>query len=464
MNARTVLRLIRPRPAALLAVAAISLGLTMGTVLSGCKRALITPTEEVPPDRIRVIADVPPDRSPSNGQTRVLGNGWYANVEVDSDDRIHLAWTDADVGDVMYTTIEPGPPKPVVAEIVADEGAAGSYVRLALAPGGAPVISYYHQDLRMLRLAHRPADLPKMSASGAELAVAGLDGASAAWKEPTALVPGEKPPPPPEHGMGPGWHGEDVAFGDNAGIAGALTVDRKGRPHAIYYTKDERLRYAHRPDGLPAFGAGGHGAFDKADIDDRAGGSYTMSTDLLALSDGTIVASYCHWNFFDAQLKLAVRKAGSSTFQVVAASPMRKLVDGWHSTLLPRSDGKVDAFSVATGEGQLLLGQFDPTAPAELGSRQVIMERPGATVVQKAADGTLWVLSRGLGLPSLDEQPGVWLIELPQGDRALSRRFMLEKGVGQDPWIDLALKKDGTPVAVWTSRETLSMRMYTHKR
>jgi hypothetical protein len=419
---------------------------------------MVPPTTVVPAAKLQIIADVPPDREPTAGQTRVLGNGWYANVEVDADDRIHLAWTDADIGDVFYAVTEPGSTRKIAIERVEVEGAVGSYLRLALAPGDVPVLSYYHQDSRTLRLAHRPADLPRMAEAGAS-----LEGSGAVKAEPSVLVPGEKPPPPPSHGMAPGWHGEEIAFGDNAGIAGSLTIDRSGRPHVIYYTKNERLRYAHRPDGLPAFGDGVHGVFDKSDVDTKAGGSYTMSTDLIALPDGTIVASYCHWNYVDSQLKLAVRRPGSRDFDLVEASPMEKLIDGWHSALLPRKDGRIDVYSVATGEGQMLRGSYDPTSPAPLGEREVIVDRPGASVVRRAPDGTLWILTRGIGLPSLGEESGVWLVELPGGDPSRATRLLLEKGIGRDPWIDLALRKDGSPVAVWTSRETLSMRMYVHK-
>lgn len=432
--------------------------ITVGTLAGACKRDLVMPTTPAKKERIRVVADVPPDREPAKGQTRVLGTGWYANVEIDAEDRLHLAWTDADVGDVLYTTIEPGETQPRAPEPVETEGAVGSYLRLALAPGDVPVLSYYDQDERTLRLAHRPADLPAMEEAGAN-----LKGGGAVRTEPTVLVPGEKPPPPPDHGMGEGWHGEDVAFGDNAGIAGSLAVDGKGRPHMIYYAKNERLRYATRGAGLPAFGEGAHGAFDKLDVDDRAGGSYTMSTDLAALDDGTVVASYCHWNYVDAQLKLAVKKAGEPAFELVEASPMRRMVDGWHSSIVrDAKDGTLSVYSVATGEGQMLVGTFDPDKPAPLGERQVVMDRPGAAVVRRARDGTVWILTRGLGLPSLGEEPGVWLVEVPKGDPKEARRWMLEKGVGRDPWIDLELKKDDTPVAVWSSRETLSMRLYEH--
>jgi hypothetical protein len=438
------------------AAATLLLALPLGTVGVGCKRSFVLASEEVPAADVRAVAVVPEGREPSKGQTQVLGTGWYANLEIDADDQLHLAWTDADLGDVLYARMERGSlalPEP---EVVEHEGAVGSYLRLALAPGGVPVLSYYHQDKRTLRLAHRPRDLEAMKAAGARL------GAGEVKTRPTSvLVPGEKPPPAPDEGMGEGWHGEEVAFGDNAGLTGSLVVDKEGAPHLIYYTTNERLRYATRPAGVAAFGADVYGAFDKLDLDEHAGGSYTMSTDLRALDDGTIVASYAHWNYVDSQLKVGLRRKGAASFEVVEASPMHRLVDGWHSTVLPAGAGEVDVFSVATGEQRLLVGRMSLERPGALTSRQVLLERPGATVVRRAEDGTLWILSRGLGMLSLDEEPGVWLVRLEGGDPGMARRWLLEKGVGRDPWIDLELLSDGSPVAVWTSRETLSMKLYT---
>ncbi|MFZ9887034.1 MAG: hypothetical protein ACO3JL_05975 [Myxococcota bacterium] len=435
----------------------VAIGLCHALTLVGCKRSLTLGTSTVPAAQVGTVVATPPEREPAPGQTRVLGTGWYANVEVDAQDRLHFAWTDADLGDVLYAVSEPQAVVPGAPSVVESDGAVGSYLRLSVAPGGVPVLAYYDQDDKTLRLAHRPADLERMATAGARL------GAKVTRTPPKVRIPGEKPPPPPQTGMGPGWHGEEVAFGDNAGLAGDLTVDNEGVPHLIYYTKNEKLRYATRPSGVAAFGVEVNGVFDKQDIDERAGGSYTMSTDVI-VTDGTVVASYCNWNYIDSQLKIAIRPKGESLFQVVEATPLEKLVDGWHSTLLPVGDGKVEVFSVANGEARLLRGTLDLQAPTPLLSRSALVERPSATVVRRAADGTLWVLTRLLGLPSFDEQPGVSLVEIPKGDMQRAHRFLLEPGLDRDPWIDLELLSDGTPVAVWSSRESLSMKMYVHRR
>lgn len=426
-----------------------------GSLGLGCQRETVLPLVEVPEQALRTLVAPPADRAPSPGQTKVLGTGWYANVEVDETGRVHLAWTDADLGDVLYTYIPEGQAEPLPAAPVEVDGAVGSYLQLALAPGNAPILSYYHQDRRTLRLAHRPTDLAAMNAAGAA-----IGDPTPATQPYVPLVPGEKPKAAPSDGMGNGWHGEDVAFGDNVGMAGRLSIDRRGRPHLTYYTKNERFRLARRPAGNDAFGAAVLGRFEKLDVDERAGGSYTMSTDLHIVDDGTVVVSYCHWNYVDAQLRLGVLAPSADAFSVTEATPMVRLVDGWHSALLPTPAGKLQVFSVATGEMKLFSGDFDPRAPMPLTSRQVLLERPGPTVVRRAQDGTLWVLTRGQGFRALGEEPGVWLLQLPDGDPARATRFMLERGVSRDPWLDLALRPDGRPVAVWTSRETLSAKIY----
>ena len=436
----------------------ISKGTTAALLLlaCGCQRPAVIPAEDVPPKRVVVVAKTPKGRTPSEGQTKVLGNGWYANVEVDSRDRIHVAYTDADLGDVLYAVSLPGqtalgPPEPVEVE-----GAVGSYLNLAIAPGDAPVLSYYHQGRRQLRLAYRPNDIPAMRAAGVSF------GDPLRPLKSMPLVPGERPPPAPGSGMGPGWNGEDVAFGDNVGMASSLLVDGSGRPHLFYYAKGERARYAARPKGLPAFGPSVAGRWEKIDVDTKAGGSYTMGTDLIALSDGTVLASYCNWNFVDAQLKIAMRRPGQRHFTVIEAENFQRRVDGWHSALLPRSDGLIDVYSVATGDQRLLRGVFNPKAPGPLTDRQEIMGRPGATAIVRSKDGTLWIATRGQGFESLGESPGVWLVEIPAGDVSRPKKYVLEKGLGANPWIDIALRKNGRPVVVWTSQRDQVMRMYVH--
>lgn len=384
--------------------------------LAACEEEPVVPVLDVPASSIVVVAqageDAPPDEKPSTS----LGTGWYANVEVDDLDRIHLAWTNADRGDVKYAVTAPGAATPQGSEIVDGEGAVGAYLRLALAPDGTPALSYYHQDKNELRLAHRGPE---------------------------------------------GWKIEDVAYGDQAGLAGALVVDRRGRPHLLYYVKGDRLRYARRPEGLPGFGGAGVGLFEKLDVDASAGGAARITTDLFVYDDDTVVASYCDYGVVDAVHKLAVRPKGQGAFRAFDASPKRA-VEGMSSTILRGADGRVDVATVSATKHQLLLFPLDLANPAPPpdDARRLLLRRAGSSVVRRAPDGTLFVLTRARPDAARREDAALTLYELPGGDASRARRWILERGDAGEPWFDLALRKNGRPVAAWASTETKGLKLY----
>ena len=139
--------------------------------LAACPSTTPPPTTEPPPQSVAVVAA--PDAK-SDPQTR-RGTGWYPNVEVDDDNRLHVAWVDADVGDVVYAVSNKGgsaieaKPQPIDVD-----GAVGSFLRLALAPGGVPVFSYARQDESVLRVAWRANDRVAARDGGADVDMAQL--------------------------------------------------------------------------------------------------------------------------------------------------------------------------------------------------------------------------------------------------------------------------------------------------
>ncbi|HEY4221326.1 MAG TPA: hypothetical protein VGO62_08280, partial [Myxococcota bacterium] len=265
--------------------------------------------------------------------------------------------------------------------------------------------------------------------------------------------------------MAPGWVGEDIAFGDEAGAGSALVVDAHGRPHLLYGVRGNRVRYARRPQSAPAWGGAGAGVWEKLDVDDNSGQSPLLITSLALLDDGTAVASYCDWQVVMAHLKLGVRppeRAGAppTLWQSTAAHEDNKPgIDGPSSAILVRKDGKVDVAAVRVDDGALLLGSFDPKHPAALADRTRVATARGPTVVRRGDDGTIWALTRDPHERG-DRVTGLFLIEVPHGDPAQARRVLLEKGTQDDPWIDVALRKDGRPVAVWFSEEAKGLKLY----
>lgn len=404
--------------------------------LSACRREAPVPTQEPAAGALSVVAAPPPERVAAGEAKR--GVGWYPNVAVDETDRVHLVWTDADVGDVLYAVSPAGAVQPGAAEPVETEGATGGFTRLALAPGGRPIVSLYHQGDHTLKVAHRPSDAAAMKAAGA--------------------VIDDAPPPAPAYRPGaPGWALEEIAFGDEAGAQSALAVDAQGRAHLLYTTGGDRLRYARRPADKPAFGASGVGHWEKIDVD-TVGPSPQVRADLRVLDDGTVVASYCDWQVVMGHWRLAVRRPGQTSFVVSPAlAEPRSGFDGTASALWRGAGGKLDVAAVRVDDQSLTVASFDPAAPAPLAERVRLARARGPSVMRRAPDGTVWLLTRDPLDPDL---PGLFLVEVPQGDPARARRTTLEKGTQDDPWIDLAVRAGGRPVAVWFSEDGKALKMY----
>jgi hypothetical protein len=352
---------------------------------------------------------------------------------------VHIAWTDADVGDVWYAVSPAGAATLGEPELVESSGAAGAFVRLALAPGGIPIISSYNQSDHTLRVAHRPADEDAMKAAAAV-----IDDVDAAATSASPLATG--------------WVGEDVAFGDDAGAGSALAVDGAGRVHLAYGVAGTRMRYARRPAAAPAFGAAGTGHWEKIDIDAASGQSPTVKNDILVLRDGTVVVSYCDWQVAMAHLKVAVRASLDARFTVQLARERAKPgIDGPSNALLPRNDGLIDVAAVRLDDGQLLVGAFDPKAPAPLVSRKPVVPARGPASMARADDGTLWALTRD-AVEKTGHVRGLYLFALSPQEGASG--VLLEPGSADDPWIDLALRPDGKPVAVWFSEDAKGLKLY----
>jgi hypothetical protein len=143
----------------------------------------------------------------------------------------------------------------------------------------------------------------------------------------------------------------------------------------------------------------------------------------------------------------------------VTALPFSKNLDGWTSSLIPREGTFVDVVYARPAAREVVIASFDAGALSAPATTRVISDRFGPTVATRSSSGSLFVLTRGEGRSALSETSGVWLLAIPPGGGAPSRT-LLERGVGRDPWIDLAVLPDGRPVVVWTSAPDRSLGAY----
>lgn len=429
--------------------------LALVALAAGCPGAPTPPTTEPPPQSVAVVAAPDAKLDP---QTR-KGMGWYPNVEVDDDNRLHVAWVDADVGDVVYavsvkgaSAIE-GKPQPIDVD-----GAVGSFLRLALAPGGVPVFSYARQDESVLRLAWRAADRVVARDGGADVDLAQLPPLLTASKS-GAPIQGAA-----------GVVVEEVGFGDQVGRGSSLVTDDKGRVFLAYYAADDRLRLARRPHDVAAFGTSGLGVLEKRDLDGAAASSIRVQTDLWIAKDGTVVVSYANDVVTDARLRVAVLAPAADGAVarpvVVEDSDGGSIaVDGLMSSLHPRDDGSVDVVRVDSSEKAVFVRNFRLAPPGFTGPREKLFDVDGKVVVERKRQGAGWY---ALARVKPDDKGGggvfLYVVDELDKDGKITRdvrRIRLDGGDASDnAWLDLVVRPDGRPAAVWFDPVSASLKMY----
>ena len=414
----------------------------------GCARVAPLSTTEPPPSSI-VVLD-----APREGEGERKGTGWYPNIEVDASSRLHVAWVDADPGDVRYAVTVPGGSALEGDVVTVDaQGAAGSFLRLALLPGGAPVLSYARQDTQIFRFAWRPSDRIVMKAAGADVDVAPFPHLPSATTSggPIALLTG--------------FVGEEVGFGDQVGRGSALGVDRAGRIVLPYYSADDRLRLARRPADVAAFSVDSVGVLEKRDLDPFARSSNRVVGDVVVLDDGTVVVAYAHDVVTDARLRVAVLAPAAARATVIEDNRGDTVtIDGLQARLFPSVvDGRVVVDVVAHDKTAkaVIRRRVDVASAAFLPDRERLCDVEGITVAARHADGW-FVLARVGG-----DGGGVFLyvvesVAVDDGAHRLEvRRIRLGGGSRQiDSWLDLAVRKDGRPAAVWFDAEEKSLKLY----
>lgn len=414
----------------------------------GCGPLTPTTTTEPPPSTISVV-DV--GREPGAGDAPRKGTGWYPNIKAGRDGALHLAWVDADAGDVRYavtapggSALEPGPDGQTIVTVDA-EGAVGSFLRFALAPGDAPVLSYARQDTGIFRFAWRPDARARMGAAGADVDDAPFPQLTTASTTGSPIA------------LSAGFVGEEVGFGEQIGRGHGLVVDGTGRVAIAYYSADDRLRLARRPADVPAFSSSSVGVLEKRDLDGWARGSVRATADLLTLEDGTVVVAYPHDVATDARLKIAILRPGIDRAVLVEDTRGRTVaLDGLTPRLASRPDGLLDVVTHDRLEGIVWRRELDVATATFTATRERLADVEGIAVA--AASASAWyVLARVPG-----ESGGVFLYVVEGTPEARERRrIRLGGGGGQtDGWLDIAIRPDGRPAGVWFDAASGSLKLY----
>jgi len=426
----------------------------LGGGCDGCGVRATPPTSEPSPAAISIV-DSP--RVLEDGADVVSGPrrgmGWYPNIEADEQGRLHLAWVDADAGDVRYAVTAPGGSHLAEPAVTIDAlGAVGSFLRLALGPGGTPLLTYARQDTAIFRFAWRPLDRAVMRAAG------GAVDADGVFPElPTTTTTG-----------GPvqlleGFIGEEVGYGEQVGRGSSLTADKEGRVAIAYYSADDRLRLARRPADVAAFSVDSTGVFEKRDLDNWARGSIRVVADTVVLDDGTVVVAYAHDVATDARLRVAVLPPGGKPVQIEDLRGPTVTLDGLTSRLVPRAGGGiVDVVAHDKTAGAVVLRSVDIKAGAWLPNRTRLVDVDGVAVTVPRPEGGWYTLARVPG-------EGVFLYVIDAGVVAddgsptagETRRIRLDGSSMQtDNWLDVVARKDGRPAAVWFSTAEAVLKLY----
>lgn len=186
--------------------------------------------------------------------------GWWPDVVFDAQDVPHIAYCDAERGDLVYATREGSQWQRTIVE---ERGAVGKYVSLAVNSKGEPGIAFYDQTQKYLRYAWRREG---------------------------------------------NWQTERVAWGLEIGHGSVLHYDTNDVAHLFYYVPSGRLVHNVRtPDGK----------WQASTLTPAVGG-FSARLSLVDRPEGYWL-SFVNWGFKDTTLMLAEKpNDGTLTLHTIA--------------------------------------------------------------------------------------------------------------------------------------------------
>ncbi len=243
------------------------------------------------------------------GKTTVIDNGdnkndvgWWIHIDHDSKGFLHIAYCDASNGDLKYAHLTPNG---WIIETPAIEGASGKYALLAVDSKDRPHIAYNRQDTDIYYYLFKNSD-------------------------------GK-------------WIQKELDKGKDAGMAGAITIDRDDNPHFIYFTSDYKLKYArvqtnkamiiHSQTSTKAPSV--HEMYPSIIevLNDKISPSYSILNDIAISPKNEITVSYMDWDMVNAKLTLLKQDVQTKKWSKEIIDDQK--APGWSSQMV-YLDGKDD--------------------------------------------------------------------------------------------------------------------------
>lgn len=377
----------------------LKLVLLMSLVLGGgCESEIKTPSALRGKGQTTVLAQGAP-----NGQT-----GWWPDVEFSTADVPHIAFCDAERGDLMYAARTNDQWH---VETVSATGAVGKYLSLALDRNDHPAISFYDQSKKYLRYA---------------------------WRESRR------------------WTTERIAWGPEIGHASQLHFAQDGLPHLFYYVPSGRLVHNRR---LAA------SQWHAVTVAEAAGG-FSSRIGVQERADGFWL-SFVDWNFRDTALLLATPhpQEGHTLHRVSGQKG-----PGWRSFIASPVDSPPAVIYSESNTGHLKLAVAAPKQPTTQGSRapthwntRILLRHVGNFSGSLLPSGG-WVIAYE---DIFEKRLGQGVVKMLRFEHGVYSKFQIDNEIGTGEYLDIAVNSKGAALVAYYADSIKGLRLYdetTNKR